>query len=90
MKKILKDKIKRIEFHKGHFDVYGFFEMNDGRIWYFSTGDLRWAAQQLGMLLRTAKDFQDWTGGPNHSIQFDDRFVDTLLSMIDKPAFQQI
>ncbi|MHA1289707.1 MAG: hypothetical protein ACTSPB_20175, partial [Candidatus Thorarchaeota archaeon] len=42
IRRILKPYIKRIEFHKGHFFISGFFEVNDGRVFYFSTGDVRY------------------------------------------------
>ena len=49
-----------------HFDVTGFFKTKKGVIYYFSLGDLRW--NKDSMLIRTAKDFNDYTGGKNNDI----------------------
>ena len=84
MKRILKGKIKRLKLEKNHFEMFGFFEANTGVIWYISTGDLRWAAKKYGMLIRTAKDFKDFTGGPNYTIMFDEHFEENLLQYVDK------
>ena len=46
-----------------HFDMSGFFTSKTGQIYYFSIGDLRWSKSQ--MLIRTAKDYKDYTGGSN-------------------------
>ena len=55
---------KRIEISKpNHFDVNGFFETNAGLIYWFSLSDLRW---DKTFLIRTAKDFKDYTGGSNN------------------------
>jgi hypothetical protein len=70
MKKFLKERgAKDMKFNRGHFHVFGFFEMQ-GQIWYFSTGDVRWFKKD-GMLLRTAKSFEDYTGGSNNTVRFD-------------------
>jgi len=45
-----------------HFDQYGFFELKNGHIFYFSIGDLRW---NKSLLIRTAENFEDYTGGSN-------------------------
>lgn len=79
MKRVLKGKIKRLELNRNHFEMYGFFETNSGKIYYVSTGDLRWFAKRLGMLIRTAKDFKDFTGGTNCTIMFDEHFEENLL-----------
>lgn len=62
----VKPYVKKLDIHKpNHFDVTGFFERNDGEIFYFSLGDLRGNAFKNQMLIRTAKDFEDYTGGCN-------------------------
>lgn len=53
-----------------HFDMSGFFKMRSGQIWYFSIGDLRWNKDR--MLIRTAKDFKDYTGGMNQYVSLED------------------
>ena len=81
IKKLLEPHVKRIEVSKpNHFDVSGFFELNDGRIYYFSLSDLRWSKEKL--LVRTAKDFKDYTGGMNQYIPLDDNFGERLLKFV--------
>jgi hypothetical protein len=78
---LLKPHTTRIEIAKlNHFDVFGFFELNDGRIYYFSIGDLRWDKEK--MLVRTAKHFKDYTGGMNQFIKIDDSFAESVLKFI--------
>jgi len=64
-----------------HFDASGFFKLSDGRIFYFSISDLRWFKDT--MLVRTAKDFSDYTGGQNHNITLDNDqdFIKELLAV---------
>jgi len=77
---VLKPFCKDILIHKpNHFDITGFFELNDGRIYYFSIGDLRW---DKTFLIRTAKDFKDYTGGSNNYIDLNNNFVENLLKYI--------
>jgi hypothetical protein len=90
MTRLLKDKVKRLEFHKMHFEVSGFLEANNSQVWYLNTGDVRLSAQRMGMLIRTAKDFKDYIGGPNGYINYDEHFAEKLLAIIEKAPFQQI
>jgi hypothetical protein len=46
-----------------HFDMSGFFRTKDGQAWWFRIEDLRWSKDN--MLVRTAQDFRDYTGGRN-------------------------
>jgi len=64
--------IKEIKFHRGHFYISGFFRLTDGRIWYFSLGDVRWGSLRDQLLVRTAKSFQDYTGGTNNFVAVND------------------
>jgi hypothetical protein len=48
-----------------HFDMSGFFTVNE-QIWYFSISDLRFFKDS--MLVRTAKDYRDFTGGTNQYV----------------------
>ena len=69
MKRFLKERgAVEIRFNRMHFEVSGFFEMR-GQIWYFSIGDVRWFKEW--MLLRTAKSFEDYTGGSNNEARMD-------------------
>jgi hypothetical protein len=64
--------ITKIKFHRGHFYISGFFQITDGRIWYFSLGDVRWGSFRGQLLIRTAQSFQDYTGGTNHFVTIHD------------------
>ena len=50
-----------------HFDVSGFFKLKDGQSWWFRIEDIRWSKST--MLIRTAKDFKDYTGGHNRFLR---------------------
>lgn len=83
-KKLLNDNfdIVKIEISKpNHFDQHGFFELNNGNIYYFSIGDLRW---NKCFLIRTAKDFEDYTGGSNDYCNTKDfeRFMTDLRRIV--------
>lgn len=56
---------KNIEIHRGYNYRSGFME-KDGQLFYFMTGDLRHNQNDgLTVLVRTAKDRNDYIGGPN-------------------------
>ena len=63
-----------------HFDVSGFFKTTKGTTYYFYVGDLRWSKGSL--LIRTVKDFKDYTGGSNDYITLNEDFVKNLLRKI--------
>ena len=80
--KILNPICKKIEISKpNHFDITGFFQLEDDRIYYFSVGDLRW---DKVFLIRIAKDFKDYTGGSNNFLTLDNNFIDNLLKSLDR------
>ena len=64
--------ITEIRMSRGHFYISGFFRLADGRIWYFSLGDVRWGAFRDRLLIRTAKSFEDYTGGANNFVEVGD------------------
>ena len=65
-----------------HFDVFGFFTIAN-QIWYFSIGDLRW--DKNTMLIRTAKNYVDYTGGSNQTVSLkDEKTFTTDLKYIVK------
>ena len=73
----------KIEISKpNHFDQYGFFELANGRIYNFSVGDLRW---HNTFLIRTARNFEDHTGGSNDYCNTEDfeRFMIGLKRIVD-------
>ena len=79
---LLKPYCKKIEISKpNHFDISGFFELNNGEIYYISLGDLRWDKENL--LIRTAKDFKDYTGGSNNYITLNENLKENLFKFLN-------
>lgn len=68
IKKITKDITNGIEFIPGHFYISGFLKLKNDKIIYFSIPDVRYEKDgwNRGILIRTAKDFKDYTGGSNY------------------------
>ena len=65
-----------------HFEFTGFIK-NNNKLVYFSTGDLRWRAS---MLIRTANNEKDYTGGMNNFIDyrsdnFDNLFIEKVKNL---------
>lgn len=52
MRRILKSEIKQMQMKRNHFEESGFFELNDGRIWYFNTGDQHRRLERDGAAVR--------------------------------------
>jgi len=78
---LLKPYIKEIKIGKpNHFDISGFIKMNNDNIYWFRIEDLRWSKDS--MLIRTAKDFNDYSGGSNSYIKLNKDFEGTLLSYL--------
>ncbi len=82
--KLLHDnfEITKIEIAKpNHFDQHGFFEIRNGNIYYFSIGDLRW---DKCFLIRTAENFEDYTGGSNDYCNTEDlgRFMADFVRIV--------
>ena len=72
----LQNYFKLIQFKasNNHFYISGFFELEhklngNKQTYYFSIEDLRGGQT---FLIRTAKDFKDYTGGTNHYLSLDD------------------
>lgn len=64
----------------GHYYISGFFTVGE-QPYYFSISDVRYAYphEKYQMLIRTAKDYKDYTGGSNHFIEIADNiFVGNL------------
>lgn len=72
-----------VEFSKGHFYVSGFVKRNSNYV-YFSISDVRHFRDSWydNILIRTAKDEKDYTGGSNNSTSLKEfkKNVDYLLS----------
>ena len=80
-KKLLKDYCSEILISKpNHFDITGFFKLNNGKIYYFSISDLRYSKDS--MMIRTAEHFKDYTGGSNNFLNLDDNFKDNLFNYL--------
>ena len=78
---VLKLHVKRVEFSKpNHFDVSGFFELLNGKIYYFSLSDLR--LDKGNILIRTATDFKDYSGGSNNFLKLDKDFIMSLFNYL--------
>jgi len=69
-----------IKFSTGHFYIAGFFDLG-GQTWYLNTGDVRWLSGS-GMLIRTAKDHQDYLGGRNQYIEYKPGFYVELAATL--------
>lgn len=81
-RKSLADVAERIEMKKGHFYFYGFLtRKSDGQAIYFSISDVRYFPGEK-MLIRTAKDYRDFTGGTNNSVSINDGFEKNLKEAI--------
>ena len=52
-----------------HFYITGFIELENNKFVYFSIEDLRGGCK---FMIRTAKDFKDYTGGQNNYLNIDD------------------
>lgn len=82
--KLLKEEFGAIEttFNRGHFETFGFFRLKNNNVYYFSIGDLRWFKDH--MLIRTAKDFKDYTGGSNRNLRLDneENFISDMRDII--------
>ena len=73
---------KRLKIHKGHFYLSGFMETKQDKIWYFSLGDMR-HNYKYTFLIRTAKSFDDYTGGKNHFLSFNSNFNSTIINFLE-------
>jgi hypothetical protein len=58
---------KVVDFSRGHFYVSGFIQNKQGQYIYFSTSDVRFFPNEWydNVLIRTAKDVKDYSGGAN-------------------------
>lgn len=57
-----------VSFNVGHFYVSGFFQLDNGKMFYFSLSDVRdfeFKQDDFTLLIRTAQHAKDYTGGRN-------------------------
>lgn len=82
-RELRKIKATKIEFNKGHFYLYGFFTVQ-GQVIYFSISDVRsfqvtdWRGIPQ-MLVRTAKDYKDFSGGHNRYVTIEPNMSKEIL-----------
>jgi hypothetical protein len=69
-----------LECRNGHFDIRGFFNSADGRLWYFSLDDVR-CMGELRLMVRIAKDRKTHTGEQTRWVNLED-FSDNLRRII--------
>jgi hypothetical protein len=82
-RRVLKDIATKIEMHRGHFYFSGFFtRKSDGKIFYFSCDDVRFKVMDSTLLIRTAVSYEDYTGGRNNFIKFNEDFENNLINFI--------
>lgn len=77
--------LSEVKINNGFNYQSGFGKDSEGQIWYVNTGDWRWRSQ-LGTLIRTARDYKDFTGGQNQ-YWFDDKLAEMGLAL--KPKFSK-
>jgi hypothetical protein len=63
--------LDNMDIRAGHYYMSGFFQLTDKRIFYVSCSDIRFFPFD-NILIRTAKDFKDYTGGSNNYILTND------------------
>ncbi len=82
LKNELINKPEDVKFSKLHFEVSAFIQLKNDKIFYINTGDVR--LHRGALLLRTAKDFKDYTGGKNEYILFSKNFENQLVNRLRK------
>lgn len=81
-RKVFGDLAENITINGGHFYFYGFLtRRSDGQIFYFSISDVRFFTGKA-MLIRTAKGYEDFTGGHNQYIEVDENFEATMKDFL--------
>lgn len=76
------DIIENLKVHAGHFYFSGFFTVKETQqIFYFSISDVRFF-QVKNLLIRTAKSYNDFSGGVNQSIPLDSEFMIRIRKFI--------
>ena len=61
--------VENIVFSVGHYYISGFFQLGEQN-YYFSISDVRHFSNDM-MMVRTAKDFNDYRGGSNNWIKME-------------------
>ena len=74
IKGIISPNLELVEFTRGHFYISGFLKnITSGKFIYFSTSDVRGKNNEWynSILIRTAKNIKDYTGGANRFTEFE-------------------
>ena len=74
IKNVIEPEYEIINWNRGHFYISGFIKNKaTGKFVYFSCSDVRFFKDewQNNLLIRTAKNEKDYTGGSNHSYKLD-------------------
>ena len=82
LKAILFDKYEIVEFHKMHFEFSAFIKNRfTGKLVYLAISDVRFWGNNWynNILIRTAKDTKDFTGGSNNYIE-----LNNLITGLDR------
>lgn len=79
-KEILKVGGTNHEQSTGHYDLYGFFDVNN-QSYYYSISDVRYCTVN-SILIRTAQNHKDFTGGSNHYIPLGENMLVDNLSKL--------
>jgi hypothetical protein len=69
-----------LDIHEMHFEFSGFFKVGD-QYWYVNCGDVR-SNFMSSMLVRTAAQPKDYTGGVNQSVKYDGEFLERLNRIV--------
>jgi hypothetical protein len=62
----------QIEMSRQFYYFFGFFTAPNGQVYYFSISDIRHFHYKGELLVRTARDYKDFSGGQNQYIQIED------------------
>lgn len=67
------------EFHIGHFDISGFFNVGT-KLFYFSLGEVRGANYkgEVSLMYRTAEHRKDWKGGSNRWVTINENMAQQM------------
>jgi len=72
-----------IKFLNGHYYFSG-FATKKNKVIYFSIPDVRygWSSDGMNLLVRTAKDYKDYTGGSNNYSSLDIKNIQELSNKL--------
>jgi len=77
-KELKKQDAENFKISVGHFYISGFFTLK-GQIFYFSLSDVRGSIMGNKLLIRTATDYKDYTGGSNHFFEINSKLANNIV-----------